>query len=259
MPDLHFLNGDALLPKFPLKGEVRVMREAMIDGPLLPDLDPEQEHAFEALRARYHAADQAGSSDEETPEGYRSRVAAEWKALRATDAGRVYFWFDADAFCQLNQVFLLAFLAQNPESTQGKSFFYIRPQAEEFRAMQGGDFAACLNDAMPISQDLIQQANRVWKAVAEQDFDALGYAIDKLPGNHFALKRALRWYADNFRPEAATGLPRLVGELRRWRAALPGLEPMSAAEAFRLFSNRYKPAGLGDVQFFKLWNLAAAR
>jgi hypothetical protein len=106
MKNTHILNGDALLSKFPssIPGEKIIFRECLVDGPV--DFD-----SFEALilgRSKYLAETYPGSQEEP----YIPHVSAELeKIMTSSDSNRIYCWFEADLFCQVNlwySIFLLS-------------------------------------------------------------------------------------------------------------------------------------------------------
>ena len=229
--------------RFALEGEHIVMREAMIDGPLLPEINTE----FEQMRAEFLA-----EAYPHVPHNYQSVVAAEWHRLLNAKADRIYFWFDADAFCQVNFLFWLEWLYQHPDFYIGRSVFYIRPQPEDFTEMSPADYFGCFNDAAPLGPALLGPAHGCWQALAMGDFEGLEIALKAVPRNHHALRNALSWYLKNYRPDPKTGHPTLAVELAKYFERNPQIAAFSKEEKFRVFSQQHKRAGLGDLQFWRL-------
>ena len=236
------LNGDSLAAKFDLEGDRAIMREALIDGPLRPAIDAD----FEQVRVEYLEA-----AYPEVKMNYATQVAAEWHKALQTRADRIYFWFDADAFCQINFLFWLEWLYMHPAIMERKHIFYIRPQPEEFGEMSTADHFGCFNDAMPLGSILLQPAHACWMALAMGDFEVLEASIKLIPQNHFALRSALNWYVKNYWPDK-NGRPKLAIELEKYYARNPQIAAYSKQEKFRIFSQQYKKAGLGDLQFWRM-------
>ena len=241
--DFHILQSDELAKQFSLEGDRAVMREVLIDGPLIPEIGSD----FEQLRARYF--------EQAYPEirfDYFNQVAAQWHQALETKADRIYFWFDSDVFSQINLLFWLEWLYKHPTFTVGKNVFYIRPQKESFVAMSASDYFGCFNDAIPLGSVLLAPAHTCWRALASRDFTALEGAIKVIPQNHFALRSALNWYVKNYALHPKTGLPKLATELAGYYERNPQMAEYAVADKYRIFTQQHKKAGLPIHLFLRL-------
>lgn len=101
----HILNGDSLKEKFPAKkitGEIIVMRECLIDGPVGND------NLKDFFRERSAYIQKEFNEDEKD---YYDKVGGEFKKFEAIPEGsEINLWFEDDLFCQVNMWFLLSML-----------------------------------------------------------------------------------------------------------------------------------------------------
>src|SRR6185503_10497629 len=98
----HVLNGDALAEKFPeetVRGDLIIIREAFIEGPLSTDFTKEywdQRMAF--IQSAYRA----------TPEEYEVQFLSQLQLLDSIkDEDEVFLWFEDDLFCVVNMLFVI--------------------------------------------------------------------------------------------------------------------------------------------------------
>ena len=101
MKTYHVLNGDALLEQFPtsLSGEIIVLRECLVEGPV----DATNDEEFYRVRAEFLASSYGVSHED-----YLTQTRAELKKLdRIEEGAEVNFWFEDDLFCQVNFWFAL--------------------------------------------------------------------------------------------------------------------------------------------------------
>ncbi len=93
----HILNGDALAMNFPegILGEKIIFRECLVDGPV--DFDSFEE--FIIGRSKYLTKTFPGAQEQ----SYIPYVSDELeKIMTRADSDRIYCWFEADLFCQVN-------------------------------------------------------------------------------------------------------------------------------------------------------------
>lgn len=103
MKTYNILNGDALKDQLPadLEGDVIVMRECLVDGPVQGDSLEE----FFNTRAEF-----IDSSYHDTGEKYTQKVVPEITKIANIESGEVNLWFEDDLFCQVNFWFVCSLL-----------------------------------------------------------------------------------------------------------------------------------------------------
>jgi len=120
----HILNGDALQEKFPvehIEGEVIVLREAFIDGPV----STQYGSAYGSSRVRYSIEAYGDSS-----ESYENRVWLELKRMESiASADEVYLCFVNDLFCQCKMWFAVDYISNKSHPR----FFRIFPDKDDLR------------------------------------------------------------------------------------------------------------------------------
>ncbi len=115
--EIHILNGDALRKQLPqtVIGKRITFREALIDGPIKPDID----EAFYQNRAEY-----ISKIHETTQNEYFERSKSELEKIKQTKRdAHINLWFEHDAFCQVNLWFCCHLLIERKFS--GKAFLVL--------------------------------------------------------------------------------------------------------------------------------------
>src|SRR5689334_20345043 len=117
----HVLNGDALAENFPVNeipGEIIVIREAFIEGPLSTDFTKEYwEKRSAFIHSSYHA----------TPEEYEVQFLSQLPLLDSIqDEDEVFLWFEDDLFCVVNMLFVIAYVSGRSHP----DFYRIFPNAD---------------------------------------------------------------------------------------------------------------------------------
>jgi hypothetical protein len=102
---LHLLNGQSMYNYFKkthfLEGELMIpFNEAMCYGDTCTDIFS---HEFTQIRAKVHQV---------SPEQYTEHTLRPLKPLLCKNFSRLFLWFDADMFCQINILTILAWLDQ---------------------------------------------------------------------------------------------------------------------------------------------------
>ena len=96
----HILNGDALAQKFPtekLTGQIIVIREAFIEGPLSPEFSKEHwDKRAEFISTTY------GAKRDDFIVQFLSQLQL-LDSIKPED--EIYLWFEDDLFCQTNMWF----------------------------------------------------------------------------------------------------------------------------------------------------------
>jgi hypothetical protein len=242
MKNTHILNGDALLSKFPssIPGEKIIFRECLVDGPV--DFD-----SIEALilgRSKYLAETYPGA--QEKP--YIPHVSAELeKIITSSDSNRIYCWFEADLFCQVNLWYSIFLLGDHigeivlvlPEMTLQNGFAGLNEE-ELFKAYR---------DPRILSKNERSILRRLWLLFQK---------------NKSTEAKTLAWTLE-------TDLPFLMPAIKAWDESIPHGDylgkPKAALKAistelktekfkyiFREFHRRLPIYGYGDLLTNRLWD-----
>ncbi|MGV3560409.1 DUF1835 domain-containing protein [Larkinella arboricola] len=205
MKTLHILNGDATAQAFAQSNivqpsdpsDVLIWREALSEGPVRADASREElwpiRRAWLAVYAGGLAADT-----------YDQQVVQELEKLaNPSDYDEVYLWFEHDLFCQINLVFLLAQLAQQPhgttrikqvsvDSVPGEPFFKGMGQ------LTGAQLATLYLQAEELTAHELEVAARVWRAYAGPEPMAVQELLNADFGRLRFLKNALVHHLQRF-------------------------------------------------------------
>jgi hypothetical protein len=231
--EAHILNGDALAGKFPVAGEVIVCREALINGPV--HSNGEQ---FWKDRARYLAG--ASTAEEIT---YFADVKTEFEKLLLLKAEGINLWFEHDLFCQVNMWFVLHYIHLNKIDTP---LFRVMPSSDMsdvwsgFGRMTAPDLRNCYQDRIEMSAYDVHTGIALWKAVRENNFDALKKLSERSSPSYPHLKEVCEAHIQRF--PAYEGRPQ--NRLRQIKSS--GLTDFH--DIFKEFSKTEGIYGFGDLQ-----------
>ena len=241
MENTHILNGDALLAKFPssIPGKKIVFRECLVDGPVNFD-------SFEALilgRSEYLAHTYPGAHEKP----YIPRVSEELeKIMTCSDSDRVYCWFEADLFCQVNLWFSIFSLNDH----KGEIALVL----PEMRLENG--FAG-------LNEDELLKAYRDPRLLNKNERSILSRLWVLFQKNKTEEAKRLAWTLD-------TELPFLIPAIQAWEESIPKgdypgkpkaelkaiaekLETDEFKYIFREFNRRFPIYGYGDLITRRLW------
>ncbi len=242
MKNTHILNGDALLSKFPssIPGEKIVFRECLVDGPV--DFD-----SFEALilgRSKY--LDETYPGAQKKP--YIPHVSEELREIiTSSDSNRIYCWFEADLFCQVNLWYSIFLLSDHlgeivlvlPEMTLQKGFAGLNEE----------ELLEAYRNPRVLSKNERSILRRLWLLFQK---------------NKSSEAKSLAWTLD-------TDLPFLMPAIEAWEESIPHGDypgkPKAELKAistelkteefkyiFREFQRRLPIYGYGDLLTNRLWN-----
>jgi hypothetical protein len=166
--EVHVLNGDALAEKFPIKGNIVVCRECLLDGPVDADLPVD----FWTMRAEYLSENVAADK-----QSYFADVKMEFEKLtRLQSPSTITLWFEHDLFCQVNMWFVLSFLKHHhiafpvyrvlPPST-GTSV------CTGFGNIAASDLPALYDQRIKLSDDDRELGENLWNAYRDGDLKKL--------------------------------------------------------------------------------------
>lgn len=163
MGAVHILNGDALLERFPdaISGDLLVCRECLIDGPL-QGRNPE---TFFANRMAYLDA----AYEDPGADFYLEAVLPQFELMmNIPEQSEVYFWFEADLFCQYNFWFCISLM----ESSSNCSYYLVLPPEPHqygFSGLSNAELQEAVENAVPLSALLMASLDELWKATRKGD------------------------------------------------------------------------------------------
>lgn len=239
----HILNGDSLKQQFPkdIDGEIIVMREALVDGPV----DANDLTEFFNLRAEF-----ISSYYGETVEGYQQKSASEISKIPEIDPGSdINLWFEDDLFCQVNCWFVVNLLHH-----QGKKnpVFLIRPDTFNPYGFGGLDHKSleAIYQKRALLPDLAPLAN-LWEAYKKADGNGLKLLSHKFREQYPFIVDAVYAHLDRFPVNGDPGRP-----IRSLLRIMEELHTSDFAEVFREFNKREAIYGFGDLHVKKLFDKA---
>ena len=163
MKTYHVLNGDALLEQFPtsLSGEIIVLRECLVEGPV----DATNDEEFYRVRAEFLASSYGVSHED-----YLTQTRAELKKLdRIEEGAEVNFWFEDDLFCQVNLWFVCHLIR---EYSQASRMYLVRPPKFTpwgFAALDEGDLVQAQANRQALGTKEIAWLAELWRAYQNGD------------------------------------------------------------------------------------------
>lgn len=205
----NILNGDSLAYSFPdtkIKGDIIVVREALIDG----DLSGKDMEEFWHLRARYMGLTEAD---------YRDKVAREFeKIVKAPDDSEFNLWFEYDLFCQVNMWFIISVI--NNLSLKKNVYAVYTSYLDRnnkhfwngFGPANSSQLQACFADRIHLSDADLQLGQELWTAYKDNNFEKL-IRLAKNQSSAFPyLQEVVEAHVDRFPKDGKNGRPERVIE-----------------------------------------------
>jgi Domain of unknown function (DUF1835) len=165
----HILNGDVLADKFPraeIPGQIIVIREAFIEGPLSEEFSSE----YWEKRAAFVAATYDAEENE-----YAKQFLSQLKLMDdIQQEDEIYLWFEDDLFCQTNMWFAVKYIS----SKIGAKFFRVFPKEDRlqwsgFGGAETKELISCFDECTELKDNDIALSNSLWKAYVENDAEQL--------------------------------------------------------------------------------------
>jgi len=162
---IHILNGDALLDKFPkaeFEGEIIVIREAFMDGPVSGTIDED----FWKRRAEF-VKSSYGAEESDYAEQFQSQITL----LDAiTNEDEIFLWFEDDLFCVINLLFTLHYISQRAQPVMYRIFPKADDQKwEGFGRADEKELVENFTQRILMSNEDIELSNQLWEAYASDD------------------------------------------------------------------------------------------
>lgn len=209
----HILTGDCLakqLSQIPIKGNVFVCRECLVDGPLEGD-NLEQ---FWTTRAKYIL-----ETYNDSTEHYFKKVVTEFeKIITLPDNSEINLWFENDLFCQANMWFILSLLSGSKKQLKVFRIFPVINHQQDLWKGFGMSDAAMLEQALLkriefTFHDLLL-GNKIWNAFKENDLYELKVLSNSTSECFQFLKEVCQAHIDRFPVNNELGRPeKLVKEI----------------------------------------------
>ena len=238
---LHVVNGDStlgLLRKAAVPGEFLVFPDMLMEGPLIR----RKEGLDRAARAEF-LTKEYGVPRKAAAERIRNFNRA--LLLAAKGSGEVTLWFEEDAFCQVNLLYLLANL---PAGLRKPGRLSLICPARPLGRRSPRDLERFFARRSPVSKERIALSRKAWAAVSGASSQA---RLERLLGE----KEAFEAWPLLRRGLKAWSWARRGGLEKALMAALRGAsKPVPFPEVFRKVIERpgIRSLGLGDAQVARL-------
>lgn len=241
----HVLNGDSLAYSFPdtkIKGDIIVVREALIDG----DLSGNDLQGFWHTRAKH-----IGLTEAE----YYDKIACEFeKIINASNDSEFNLWFEYDLFCQANMWFVISLI--NNLSVKKKVYAVYTSYLDRtnkhfwngFGPANSSQLQVCFADRILLNDADLQLGQELWTAYKTDNFEEL----NRLSKNHSTafpyLQEVVKAHIDRFPKDGTIGKPEKVIE------DITKNVSTDFDKVFKEFWNRESIYGFGDTQLKQLYD-----
>ncbi|MDR7127799.1 hypothetical protein J2X69_000127 [Algoriphagus sp. 4150] len=238
---LHVLNGDSLASSFPasIPGEIAIVREALVDGPV----NAQSVEELWLIREKYLSH----NYPEAAQENYFTKVVSEFeKIMTVSSETKVYLWFEHDLFCQVNLWFVVNLL-----NKRKGPIYLVTPTTdliEGFGGMNVLKLEQAYRDAKLLTANERHILNDMWDLYQRQDIsEAITLSKQVSPELPFLYPAVAAWKEsipngnNPGKPKAA--LKEIAAEL--------GTDDFG--KIFRAFHIKHAIYGYGDLQVKRLW------
>jgi len=243
---LHLLNGRSTEETFrqtSVPGDYFSFRDALISGPVLPDLVAEE---WRRLRAA-HLAQSYGVRIDECE---RDLLRQSEVLNSSLDHDEVVLWFEHDLFCQLNLLYLLHWFSNADLGATSLSLINIgnfpgRPHFRGLGELNSAELGSLFHERERVTNEQLELGRRAWQAFSSPEPTEIETLIETNTSSLPFLATALRAHLRRF-PATTNGLGTV--ENKTLNLIDQGCEEFSSV--FVEFSNSESVYGLGDAQ---LW------
>ncbi|MGX5818765.1 hypothetical protein ACWKWU_11250 [Chitinophaga lutea] len=241
---LHVLNGDAtreVFEKSGISGEVAVWREMLCEG-RTPDTD--EIPRFFTERAAY-LQEEYGIDAKTYLHSIRQDAAL---LLHPEQYNEIVLWFEFDLFCQVNLIFLMSYLRQQPAPLPKVTIVQLdeHPEVPNFRGLgmlQPQHFPPLFEKREELSDDDWAFATETWHAYRKGDVQALELLSGRKSSHMPYLGRALQAHLQRL-PALGNGL----NVIERFFLDRLALGKLPDRDLYYQFWNDFKIYGFGDFQ-----------
>ena len=241
----NILNGDSLAHSFPhakIKGDIIVVREALIDG----DLSGDNLNDFWRSRAKFM---------ELTEAEYHNGVAKEFeKIMNAPDNSEFNLWFEYDLFCQVNMWFVISII--NSLLTKKKVFAVYTSYLDKtstqfwngFGSANSDELKVCYANRILLSEADLNLGQQLWKAYKSGNLEELTNLSQHQSLIFPFLQEVVKAHVDRFPKDGTKGRPEKVIE------DITKNISTDFHKVFKEFWNRESIYGFGDTQLKSLYD-----
>ena len=236
--DYHVLNGDALKSQLlqEISGEVIVMRECLIEGPVKAFSLEE----FSELRSKF-------ISTEYRQDNYVDYTLPELEKIQNLSGGNVYLWFEEDLFCQCNLWFVCSLLYQ--KSVAVSLILPSKDLLQGFGGMNTDELNKAFHKRINLTGINVNQFALLWFAYRDQDIERLLKLGVQLHSEFPFVMTAIEAHFERLPNDNSPGEPhRIMKEI-----VLNSID-IDFKQAFREFSSRASIYGYGDLQVRKIYD-----
>lgn len=236
----HILNGDALLEQFPptLLGDKIVLRECLMDGPVLSD------SLGELYEIRAIFLDDL--IKDFNPNDYRKDSVAEFEKIRSIPPHSiVYLWFEDDLFCQVNLWFVCYLLYNHTEQLK---VYLIRPKFLTKFGFAAYDSAGLVKLFKEQTEfPCLEVCAKLWSAYSNNNLMLLQDTSATVSEGFSFIKTAVKLHLDRLPNKDGNGRPVEV-----LKAILEEVGDEDFSLIFKRFSEELYVYGYGDLQVKRL-------
>ncbi len=238
--ECHILNGDALKAQLPqeIDGEIIVMPECLIDGPVSAD---HLEEFFET-RAKFISIEYGGTKEE-----YFKKVVGEFRKIENLPAqAAIHLWFEDDLFCQVNFWFIIHLLIENNQS----NIFLIRPPVHNqygFGGLSKEQLLMAYENKMQLKD--LSELTKLWPAYQQEKLYDLKQLAHQLKDKYPFLVHAVEAHIERFPTDDNPGRP-----IQSLVAIMDELQTKEFGPIFKEFCRRESIYGFGDLLVNRLLN-----
>ncbi len=241
----HILNGDSLAYSFPgakIKGDIIVVREALIDG----NLSGDYLHEFWRSRAKSLGITEAD---------YHSSVASEFeKIMHAPDNSEFNLWFEYDLFCQVNMWFIISIINALPGKKRVYAVFtsYLNKTSKQFwngfGQANSAELKLCYADRISLDNANLNFGGNLWMAYKNGNLEELTKLSKHQSAAFPYLKEVVKAHVDRFPNDGTKGRPEQVIE------EITNHISTDFHKVLVEFWNRESIYGFGDTQVKSLYD-----
>ena len=240
---VHLLNGDALLARFPktIEGEKLICRECFVEGPVQSKAITD----FFKERSVYLKQQYGELIDHD----YNSYVADQFYAFKriAKDNNPLILWFEDDLFCQVNLWFSLSLLCSVGRT---EHIYLVRPPVHTsygFGGLSNEELKSCYDLKIMLTD--LPLWNQLWTHFQKQDLSNLMQVAQKLSSSYPFILPAVRAYIESIPQKENRGRPK-----ERLEEIMRELETTAFGPVFQAFCAREPIYGYGDLMVKRLFD-----
>lgn len=237
MISYHILNGDALKEQFPtsINGEIIVLREALIEGPI------QKENFFE-VRSKF-IQEAFGASLKE----YSSKSKNELLKINSIpNNSEVFLWFEDDLFCQCNLWYTVSNLI---EKASNLKIYMVRPDSDSwygFGAMDKIRLEQAFENKTILLDSQLKAFNQLWNLYLEKQKNIPSKIIQDLSPLIPRIEDVIKAHTDRLAPNN-----RPYNSLKK---ILESEKDMGFNKAFKTFTEVEGIYGYGDSSIKRIYD-----